>query len=80
VLAVAGAEIDRGRGLTALPAPQLGQYLDERAIAVVANEQAQRDRPIARGSSAARRDNQAGLRGAVGGGRAAGASASWSSG
>ena len=42
MLTVAGTEIDRGRGLTALPALQLGQHLDERAITVVPNEQAHR--------------------------------------
>ena len=40
VLTMASAQIDRGRGLTTLPAPQLGQHLRERAIAVVPDEQA----------------------------------------
>jgi hypothetical protein len=32
MLTVASAEIDRGRGLTAVLAPNLGQHLDERPV------------------------------------------------
>ena len=42
MLAMASTEIDRGRGLPALPAPQLGQHIGERPIAMVAMEQAHR--------------------------------------
>jgi hypothetical protein len=38
---VASAEIDRGRGLTALLAPQPGQHMGERPIAIVPEQQAQ---------------------------------------
>jgi hypothetical protein len=37
---MSSAEIDGGRGLTALPAPQLCQHLDERPVTVVTHEQA----------------------------------------
>ena len=35
--------MDRSRGLTTLPAPQLGQELGERSIAMVTKHQAQRE-------------------------------------
>lgn len=43
MLTMAGTEVDRGRGLTALSAPQLGQHLQEHAIAVISDEQAHGD-------------------------------------
>jgi hypothetical protein len=43
MLAVPGTEIDRRWRLPALLAPQFGQYLGERPIAMVADEQAHRD-------------------------------------
>ena len=42
MLAVPGTEIDRRWRLPALLAPQFGQYLGERPIAMVAHEQADR--------------------------------------
>ena len=42
MLAIASAEIDRGRGLPALPAPQLCKHIGERPIAVVTDEQSHR--------------------------------------
>ena len=40
MLAMVGTEIDRGRGLPILPAPQLGRHFGERAIAMVPEHQA----------------------------------------
>ena len=43
VLAVASAEIDRRRRSSALPAPQFGEHLGERSVAMVAYEQPNRE-------------------------------------
>jgi hypothetical protein len=40
VLAMPSTQIDRGRGLTAPPTPQLGQHVNERPITVVPDQQA----------------------------------------